>query len=168
MPTLENTLNLSPITYTSSNSTIATISSTGALSITGTEGTTTISAKYTSGESDMYADTEVSYEISVHKSSSRLSWTRDDVSVSSYGTYTGNPLKNPNSVSGITYSSDGSSATIDTSTGEVTVINGTSGSTTITASFPGDTYYEATTISYVLTVAPLSFSTNDVNVIINS
>ena len=63
-----------------------------------------------------------------------------------------NPLTNPNSLEGITYeSSDTDVATVNSTTGEVTMV--AAGETTITASYAGGDYYKAGNASYTLTVA---------------
>lgn len=63
-----------------------------------------------------------------------------------------NTLSNPNSLEGITYtSSDTDVATVNASTGEVTVK--AAGETTITASYAGGEFYKAGNASYTLTVA---------------
>ena len=63
-----------------------------------------------------------------------------------------NTLSNPNSLTGIIYSSsDTDVATVNSSAGEVTVV--AAGEATITASFAGDEYYKAGNASYTLTVA---------------
>ncbi|MBP5620000.1 MAG: endonuclease [Bacteroidaceae bacterium] len=66
-------------------------------------------------------------------------------------TYNAPTLKNPNNVAPITYSSSNKSvATIDAS-GNVSIL--ATGTTTITASFAGNTNYQSGSASYVLTVS---------------
>lgn len=59
-------------------------------------------------------------------------------------------LTNPHSVTVSYSSSDNEKATIDASTGEVTLV--AEGNTTISAVFAGDDTYEAQTVTYTLTV----------------
>ena len=66
-PTLTNTHGVS-VTYESSNTAVATVSSTGVVTLTGTTGTTTISAIF-AGNDDYQAQT-VTYTISVYSSTS--------------------------------------------------------------------------------------------------
>ena len=71
--------------------------------------------------------------------------------------FTAPTLTNPNSLT-VTYaSSDASVATVDSSTGEVTLV--AAGSTTITATFDGNDTYKAGSASYTLTVNPAGAST---------
>ena len=60
-------------------------------------------------------------------------------------------IKNPNALTGITYSSSNTAvATVDENTGVVTALK--AGSTVITATFAGDDTYEAASISYTLNI----------------
>ena len=60
-------------------------------------------------------------------------------------------IKNPNALTGITYSSSNTEvATVDENTGVVTALK--TGSTVITATFAGDDTYEAAAISYTLNI----------------
>lgn len=60
-------------------------------------------------------------------------------------------IKNPNALTGITYSSSNTAvATVDENTGVVTALK--AGSTVITATFAGDDTYEAAAISYTLNI----------------
>ncbi len=60
-------------------------------------------------------------------------------------------LKNPNALTGITYSSSNTAvATVDENTGVVTALK--AGSTIITATFAGDENYQAASISYTLNI----------------
>ena len=70
-------------------------------------------------------------------------------------------LTNPHSVTVSYSSSDSEKATIDTSTGEITLV--AEGDTTISAVFAGDDTYEAQTVTYTLTVQqaqPTTYSFN--------
>lgn len=59
-------------------------------------------------------------------------------------------MTNPNSVTVAYTSSDTEKATIDASTGIITLV--AAGDTTISAVFEGDDTYEAQTVTYTLTV----------------
>lgn len=68
-------------------------------------------------------------------------------------------FNNPNNLTGISFaSSNGSVATVDAETGAVT-LTGTAGSTTISASFGGNTTYKASTVSYTLNVVNVNSQT---------
>ncbi len=66
-PTLTNPHGVS-VTYTSSNTSVATVSTSGAVTLTGTTGTTTISAIFAGN--DDYAEQTVSYTLAVYSSTS--------------------------------------------------------------------------------------------------
>ena len=78
-------------------------------------------------------------------------------SASSCVAYVGSPttyptFNNPNNLTGISFaSSNGSVATVDAETGAV-VLTGTAGTSTISATFGGNTTYKASTVSYTLNV----------------
>ena len=146
-PTVTNPENLT-LTYSSSDQTVATInSSTGVISIVGT-GTTTISAIFAGNED--YQATTISYTLTITKQNPNLAWSTNGTSTLLSGTFVAPTLSNPNNLT-ITYtSSDTSVATINSSTGEVTILD--EGTTTISAIFAGNSTYESQTVSYSLEV----------------
>ena len=103
----------------------------------------------------------------VRKPSPELAWSAATYTATYGSSITYPTLTNPNSVS-VTYSSsDTNVATIDPSTGEITLK--ANGNTTITASFAGNATYIAQDVTYTLTVAGMktapgfSFATAEVN-----
>ena len=148
-PTLSNPNGLT-VTYASSDETVATVDGSGSITLVGA-GTTSIIAS--SEANGTYASGSASYTLKVVKNTVTLSWSASSFSVimedgsTDYPTLSINPA-----VEGITvtYSSSNTSvANIDVE-GNIT-LTGT-GSTTISASFEGNTYYKAASVSYLLTV----------------
>jgi len=92
------------------------------------------------------------------KPSPELAWSADSATVTIGADDNIFPtLSNPHSVT-VTYgSNDTSVATIDSSTGEITLLH--DGGTTISAIFEGDDDYAAQTVTYILSVAPAQPST---------
>ena len=146
-PTLTNSYGVS-VSYTSSNTDVATIASDGTITLV-SAGTTAITAA--SAATSTYSASSVSYALTVVKGSDALSWSASACTVT-YGdedSYTFPTLTNPGSQT-ITYSSSNEDvATIDDE-GAVTVVG--EGETTITASAEATDAYEATSASYTLTV----------------
>lgn len=85
------------------------------------------------------------------KTDPELAWSEDSATVTIGADDNIFPtLSNPHSVTVDYSSSDGEKATIDASTGEITLL--AEGETTISAAFVGDDTYEAQTVNYTLTV----------------
>ena len=82
--------------------------------------------------------------------SASLSFPQASYSVNLGETFTAPELSNPNNVSVAYSSSDNNVATVEASTGVVTIV--AAGTTTITASFAGNSSYSANDASYELTV----------------
>lgn len=138
------------VAYSSSDETVATVnSSTGAIELL-KAGTTTITATF-AGDAT-YKPAEVSYTLNVtEKTPAGLAYAVVEVEkLTTDATFT-NPLTNDHSLS-VSYTSSASGvATVNPSTGEVTIKG--AGSTTITATFGGDATYEEGEASYTLTVS---------------
>ena len=85
-------------------------------------------------------------------------------SASSCVAYVGSPttyptFNNPNNLTGISFSSSNESvATVDAETGTV-ALTGTAGTSTISATFSGNTTYKASTVSYTLNVVNVNSQT---------
>lgn len=144
-PTLSNPNGL-PVAYSSTNETIAAISSDGTITIN-SSGTTTIIAA--SEADDKYNACSVFYKLTVNKAEPNLSWSANN-SIATFGKSNSFPtLNNPDGVA-ITYkTSDESVATI-TPDGEINLIG--SGTATITAASESTALYTAVTTAYTLTV----------------
>ena len=154
-PTLNNPGN-QDITYSSSNTGVATIGSTGAITLV-TAGETTIIAKSAakSTESVDYEATSVSYALTVFEKgsslvSAELSWPNDTYTAVFDEAFTSPVLNNPHSLS-VSYSSSDTGVATISSTGKVTVVS--AGTTTITATSEATRTYLAGSASYTLTVS---------------
>ena len=93
------------------------------------------------------------------KEDPELAWSAESASAQIGETNTFPTLTNPHSVTVSYSSSDSEKATIDASTGEITLV--AEGDTTISAAFAGDDTYEAQTVTYTLTVqaaAPTTYT----------
>ncbi|UKK49215.1 InlB B-repeat-containing protein [Prevotella sp. E9-3] len=138
------------VAYSSSDETVATVnSSTGALSML-KAGTTTITASF-AGDAN-YLPAEVSYELIVtEKNPHDLAYAVTEIEKLTTDAVFTNALTNEHSLA-VTYTSSVTSvATVNATTGEVTVTG--AGTTVITATFAGDKSYEEGEASYTLTVS---------------
>lgn len=150
----ENTVN-----YTTSNAEIATVNaSTG--EVTGvTAGTVTITAHVTVEGVEYTAE----YELTIQKNDPELSFATPVVSISETETYAGQTVTKPADIldSEITYSSNNPTvAMVDAATGAITV-GSALGSATITATFAGNTKYNAATATYTFKVTAASVASGD-------
>ncbi len=164
-PTLTNEYGVT-VSYASSSTDVATISSDGTITLVGV-GETTISAS--SEEDDTYAESSAYYTLTVSKSDSGISWSDSEVSIVIGGDYSLPTLSNPNGLD-VTYaSSDGEIATIDDE-GSVSVI--ANGTVVITANTEETDYYEAGSASYTLIITKntdgISWSTSTCTVTIGA
>jgi len=149
---LTNNDNVS-VTYSSSDTNVATVnSSTGAVTFK-TIGSTTITATHTSNE---YQNASDNYVLNITKATPTISGLSNQTKKTSDSSYT---LAGTASVSGVTISyssSDTSVATVNSSTGEVTIVG--TGTAIITASITGTSNYNAATATYALEVSNNSSS----------
>ena len=171
-PTLTNPYGVT-VTYNSTVTGVATVDEYGNITLV-SAGTTDIWAIFAGN--DTYTEQVVTYRLNVEEDQRldpELSFLEDNMDTPiGNGSIRINAI-NPNMVSPITYSSsDTSVATIDQITGEVTFV--AVGTTTISASFAGDSTYKPQTVSYTLTVrnplvyvAGLHFDDSKFNVTIN-
>ena len=155
------------ITYSSSDGSVATIDSGGEVTLV-SEGTATISA--TSAQTDTYEEGSAYYSLTVCKSESGLEWSDSEVSIVIGSEYTLPTLSNPNGLEVSYSSSDSRIASIDSDSGEVTVI--ADGSVVITAESAQTDIYEAGTASYTLNITKntdgISWSTSSCTVTIGA
>lgn len=149
-PTISNPHNVG-LTFASSDESVATVNQeTGEVSLVAA-GNCTI-ACISIQDADYYSSTvEYSLTVLAAKVNPDLTWSFSPATVQIGETNLFPVLQNGDSVSPIVYSSSNESvATVDSSTGAVTLV--AAGSCYITASFAGNTQYNAYTISYELTV----------------
>ena len=136
------------VSYSSSATGVATVnSSTGEVTIKGA-GETTITAAFAGN--DDYEAGNASYTLTVSKATPTLSFASENAIGREGEAFVGNALTNPASLT-VTYSSsDTDVATVNSSTGAVTIV--AAGTTTITASFAGNDTYASGSASYTLKV----------------
>ena len=145
-PTLNNPSQVA-VTYSSSNTEVATIGTDGAVTLKG-PGKTTITATFAGN--DNYASATASYELTVGKQQEAgLSWTDEGMEYYIGDYWYGPRLNNPNKLKVKYESSDEDVATIDED-GVVTVLG--VGDTWIMAIFEGSDEYEPQTVRYRLFV----------------
>ena len=163
---LTNDNNVSPITWTSTNTDVATIDvNNGAINIIAA-GTTTIKASFAGNDS--YKPAEAQYTLTVNKKEAGIAWPNDNVEAKLGRTFTSPVLINPNNLT-VTYSKTALStcADVDSETGEITIKS--EGTTKIFATFAGNDEYKDASVSYTLTVIDpdktvINFNNNDQNV----
>ena len=152
------------VSYSSSNEDVATVNSlTGVVTIKAV-GETNITATY--AETASYKANTATYKLVVtSKAAAEIEYAEDAVSKKiTLGTYT-HTLTNPNDLTVAYASSDETVATVNSSTGEVTMLK--VGKTTISATFTENEDYDGAVASYTLTVIKddptLSFAKSSVN-----
>ena len=147
------------VTYSSSDESVATVNAnTGAVTLVGI-GSTTITANYAGNNT--YSSSSGSYTLTVEdgRPTTSVSFLQD-----SYEAVMGQPFTSPTATltpsgaGSLTYSSSNESvATVNSSTGEVTIA--AAGSTMITASFEGNSNYKGSSATYTLVISDASSST---------
>ena len=152
------------VSYVSSNTDVATVNaSTGVVAIIAV-GETDITATYE--ETASYQANTATYKLVVTaKAAAEIEYAEATATKKiTLGTYT-HPLTNPHNLTIVYTSSDPTVATVNSSTGEATLLK--VGETTITATFTEDETYEGAAVSYTLTVIKddptLSFANSSVN-----
>lgn len=147
-PTLTNSNGLE-ITFSSSDESVATVSSTG-IPTPLAAGTTYIKAYYAGSET--YSETTVTYTLKISKGTPELTWSASSFAASLEDGSWDFPTcsSTPDGLT-LSYSSSKSSvATVNTSTGVPTPV--ATGSTVITATSAATDQYKSTSASYTLTV----------------
>ncbi|MBR1884000.1 MAG: leucine-rich repeat protein, partial [Clostridia bacterium] len=155
------------VTYLSSDESIASVNSTtGEVTITG-YGTVTVTASITDTEEYDYEPNSVSYTLTIERVAASMSYSEASINKHIGDVNFTNELTNLGNGT-VTYASDNTSvATVNSSTGEVTIV--AAGSATITATTEDTaTYtYETKTASYTLNVSKragsISFESNSVD-----
>lgn len=147
-PTLTNPYGVT-VTYNSTVTAVATVDEYGNITLI-SAGTTDIWALFAGN--DTYNEQVVTYRLTVQEDQRldpELSYNEANIVIPLAGGVQ-NELNNPNDLPVTFSSSDTSVATIDQSTQEVTLV--ALGTTTISASFEGNSTYKPQTVSYTLTV----------------
>jgi uncharacterized protein YjdB len=162
-PTLNNQDNL-PVTWSSSDPSVATIDDNGAITLIG-EGDTDITASFAGN--DDYNEGSVSYTLTVSKTTPTLTFENNQQHWTIGTAFTLPTLTiSPEGLTPTWSSSETSVATIDASTGEITLVG--AGNTTITATIESTNEYNEASASYSLTVykgnTTLSFTETELEV----
>ena len=146
---LTNTHSL-PVTWSSTNEAVATVNSSGVVSVL-KAGSTDIKASFAGNAT--YKSTVVGYTLTVNKAEAGLSYdqTSFDIMVGD-DSFVAPTLNNPNSLTVNYSSSNGTVATVDAGTGEITYDENTPGSATITAYFAGNDNYKGGNAKYTINI----------------
>ena len=148
------------VKYTSSEPTVATVTSEGVVEIL-KAGTTTITAS--AEETETLLAGEATYTLTVNKADRTISFAQSSVEVTYGDPFTGQTLAD---VTGVTYEVTGDAATVNPATGAVTIVK--AGTVTIKATVAETDTHNAATAEYTLTVnkaeRTLSFNKTVINV----
>ena len=157
-PTLNNPHQL-PLTWSSSNEGVATVNTSGVVTIVGA-GETVISAAFAGDEA--YIANTISYTLSVNKADATVTFASKTASGKMGEAFTAPKVTTSPADLTLAYTSSNTKvATVDPSTGAVTLVS--AGETMITASFAGNDNYNAANDSYTLTVAKADAVSSDLS-----
>ena len=146
-PTLNNPHQL-PLTWSSSNEGVATVNTSGVVTIVGA-GETVVSAAFAGN--DTYGANTISYTLTVNKFQPKITFASTSVTAKLGEDFTPpNVTADPKELEFVYTSSDENVAKVDASTGEVTIVG--SGTTRITATFNATRNYHYASSYYDLTV----------------
>ena len=146
-PTLDNPHQL-PLTWNSSNEGVATVNTSGVVTIVGA-GETVISAAFAGN--DTYGANTISYTLTVNKFQPKITFASTSVTAKVGEGFTPPTVTtDPKDLEFVYTSSDENVAKVDASTGEVTIVG--SGTTRITATFNATRNYHYASSYYDLTV----------------
>ena len=163
LPDLVNPNNVSPITYSSSDPTVATVLENEHTVTLLKVGTTQIHAIFAGNATYKPADVYYTLTVEDNRPSVTLSFGTASyalvVGSAEYTAFAGQAVTATPSVSGIVYAMSGDAiGTIDENTGVVTLDGTTPGTATVTASFAGNATYKASDpASYTITVSSSSY-----------
>ena len=90
------------------------------------------------------------------RANAELAWSEETVSLTVGDAFTAPTLSNPNSVTGIEFTSSNSELATVNNAGVISLVSGKKGTATITATFAGDENYKAAEVTCVITVSPKS------------
>ena len=148
-----------PLTWNSSNKGVATVNASGVVTIVGA-GETVISAAFAGN--DTYGANTISYTLTVNKAAASVAFASKTASGKMGETFTAPKVTTSPADLTLAYTSSNTKvATVDPSTGAVTLVS--AGETTITASFAGNDNYNAANDSYTLTVAKADAVNSDLS-----
>ena len=157
-PALANPHQLS-LTWSSSNKDVATVNASGVVTIVGA-GETVISAAFAGN--DAYMANTISYTLTVNKAAASVAFASKTASGKMGEAFTAPKVTTSPADLTLAYASSNTKvATVDASTGAVTLVS--AGETTITVSFAGNDNYNAASDSYTLTVAKADAVSSDLS-----
>ena len=161
LPTLNNPNNLG-VTYSSTNTAVATVNAQGEVAIVGA-GTTVITA--TGAATGNYNGATATYTLTVTKAQATLAFEQQAINAIYGGEAPANALTNEAGLT-VTYSiAPEGVATIDPATGKLSIVG--VGTATVTATGEANANYEGATATYTLTVskaqATLAFAKGTIN-----
>ena len=146
-PALNNPHQL-PLTWSSSNKDVATVNASGVVTIVGA-GETVISAAFAGDEA--YIANTISYTLTVNKAAASVAFASKTASGKMGETFTAPKVTTSPADLTLAYTSSNTQvATVDASTGAVTLVS--AGETTITATFAGNDNYNSASDSYTLVI----------------
>ena len=145
-PELSTTPASLKVKYSSSDPDLATVSEETGVVVAKAEGVVTITAT----SADASYTGSASYKLTITRSASGLQFASATATATYGSDFTAPELKNEHSLSVKYESSNTAVATVDETSGKVTLLK--AGETTITARFAGNDEYEPASASYVLTV----------------
>ena len=140
------------VTWSSTDETVATVNgSTGAITIL-KAGSTTIKATFAGNAT--YKAAVASYTLTVNKAEAGISYSETSFDVElNDDSFVAPTLNNPNLLEGITYASNnGAVATVNASTGALSLVTTAEGTVKITATFAGNDNYKSGSANYTITV----------------
>ena len=140
------------VTWSNTDETVATVnSSTGAITIL-KAGSTTIKAAFAGNAT--YKAAVASYTLTVNKAEAGISYSETSFNVElNDDSFVAPTLNNPNALEGITYASDnGTVATVNASTGALSLTTSAEGTVKITATFAGNDNYKSGSANYTINV----------------
>ena len=138
------------VTYSSTDESVATVSSTGVVAVL-KAGSTTIKATFAGNAT--YKAAVASYELTINKAEAGLSFVETEFDVDlNDDSFVAPVLNNPNSLT-VTYtSSNDNVAVVDENTGELLLETNAEGTVTITATFAGNDNFKSGNASYTITI----------------
>ena len=106
----------------------------------------------TKGASTNYGLGEISIKKADHRQEAGLAWNPATISLTVGDAFTAPTFSNPNSVSGITFTSNNEALATVTNAGVISLVSGKTGIATITATYAGDATYKAAEVTCKITV----------------
>ena len=148
---LTNTHSLA-VTYSSTDETVATVNATSGVVSVLKAGSTTIKATFAGNAT--YKAAVASYTLIVNKAEAGISYSETSFDVElNDDSFEAPTLNNPNALEGITYASNNTTvATVNASTGALSLVTTAEGTVKITATFAGNDNYKSGSANYTINV----------------